>query len=80
MDLDVLKQSPHAMHQQQMMSFVIDSFNHGNVKEIYSIIVAQATIDGSLYNGNTPSAQPRIGLDQCISCVPGTWPDPDGQR
>lgn len=52
------------------------------MKEMYSIIVAQATIEGNLYSATSPSPsdQPRVGSDSCIQCVSGTWPNPDGQR
>lgn len=66
------------------MFFVIDYLKHRNVKEMHSIILAQATIEGNLYSRgpttSASSAQPRDGSDECIPCVDGTWPDPDGQR
>ena len=51
------------------------------MKEMCSIIVAQATIEGNLYRGvSGTSDQPRVGSDDCVSCAVGTWPKPDGQR
>jgi hypothetical protein len=42
--------------------------------------LAESNLDGSLYNSNPSSAQPRVANESCTTCAGGTWADLGGQR